>query len=595
LKRTKFRQVLECGDGACAVTAFACAGLTLPKLAADSATLSQSGDFADFVAAVQDAVAPKPVSSKLSVNHCPERGCVVLDQPQHAVKFWCSGFFHALRLVFDTSALLLIAALTTVSFLLLCPASAHAQGGVPLWTNVFQGERGFSVASQALAVDSSGSVLVCGPVGILKYSNDGVPLWTNYFPRPLFTRLALAVDNSGNVFFLGINVIAYSSAGVPLWTNQRVNAITLDNDGNVFVAGFSAPPGNTNYATIKYSNAGVPLWTNRYNGPGNGDDRAWAIAVDRSGNVFVTGESQRIFGESQSVDYATIKYSNEGVGLWTNRYDGGFYDSANAIAVDSSGNVFVTGESSVNRDAAISFADYATVAYSNSGVPLWTNRYDGPANEGDIASAIAVDSSGNVFVTGESVTVRDFISDPPDYATINYSNAGVPLWTNYYNGPANMSDQPSAIAVDSTGNVFVTGLSFDAPCCPVSTAYATIAYSKTGELLWENRCNGPDNVYSSPHSIAVDRAGNVFVTGYSWGSDDYAYYTTIKYSSSLPAPVQLDFQKLNNELVLSWTNAGFHLQSAPAVTGQFADILGATSPYTNITTGAQQFFRLKSD
>ena len=91
--------------------------------------------------------------------------------------------------------------------------------------------------------------------------------------------------------------------------------------------------------------------------------------------------------------------------------------------------------------------------------------------------------------------------------------------------------------------------------------------------------------------MAVDRAGNVFVNGVSIGD---GYMVTIKYSSSIPLP-RLDFQKLDNALVLSWTNAGFHLQSAPAVTGQFADILGATSPYTNITTGAQQFFRLKSD
>ena len=76
---------------------------------------------------------------------------------------------------------------------------------------------------------------------------------------------------------------------------------------------------SADYATIKYSSAGVPLWTNRYNGPGNGDDYATAVAVDGSNNVIVTGYST---GSAGDLDYATIKYSSAGVPLWTNRYNG---------------------------------------------------------------------------------------------------------------------------------------------------------------------------------------------------------------------------------------------------------------------------------
>ena len=70
-------------------------------------------------------------------------------------------------------------------------------------------------------------------------------------------------------------------------------------------------------------------------------------------------------------------------------------------------------------------------------------------------------------------------------------------------------------------------------------------------------------------------------------------YVTIKYSSSVP-PRRLDFQLLNNQLVLSWTNAGFNLQSAPAFIGLFTNLSAATSPYTNILTAPQHFFRLIS-
>jgi hypothetical protein len=346
----------------------------------------------------------------------------------------------------------------------------------------------------------------------------------------------------------------------------------VDSSGNVFVTGS---------ATIKYSNAGVLIWTN--NTPFNFNTYN-AIAVDSSGNVFVT--SQSVEG-----DYVTVKYSNPGVPLWTNRYNGGFLDTARAMALDSNGNVFVTGSSG----AANGFEDYATVKYSNAGVPLWTNRYDGPANRDDYATAIAVDSNGNVFVTG--VSYNEIVSgdSAPSYATIKYSNAGVLLWANRYSGPANVYDRATAIAVDSNGNVFVTGISLNDTTFPRNASYATIAYSNAGEPLWENRYIGPENLLSEPNAIAVDRAGNVFVTGYSWRSDGYSDYVTIKYSSSLPPPVYLDFQTLNNALVLSWTNAGFNLQTAPAVTGPFTNISGATSPYTNATSGAQQFFRLKGD
>jgi len=84
----------------------------------------------------------------------------------------------------------------------------------------------------------------------------------------------------------------------------------VDNSGNIFVTGSSV---GTNvyreYATLAYSGAGTALWTSRHKGTGNGGDRATAIAVDSSGNVFVTGASAGTNGSLDSYDCVTIKYS----------------------------------------------------------------------------------------------------------------------------------------------------------------------------------------------------------------------------------------------------------------------------------------------
>src|SRR5262249_10585777 len=145
---------------------------------------------------------------------------------------------------------------------------------------------------------------------------------------------------------------------------------------------------------IKYSNAGAPLWTNRYDGPGHGDETPVGMVVDGSDNVIVAMDS---IGSSGEEEFATVKDSTAGAPVWTNRYHGpgSGNDEVYGVAVDTSGNVCVTGSSFGIGTSK----DYATIKYSSAGVPLWTNRYNGPGNGDDYPiGGLAVDASGNVFV-----------------------------------------------------------------------------------------------------------------------------------------------------------------------------------------------------
>src|ERR1017187_3725039 len=138
---------------------------------------------------------------------------------------------------------------------------------------------------------------------------------------------------------------------------------------------------------------------------------------------------------------------------WVQRYNApGNYNIARAEAVDGSNNVIVTGYSTGSGGNW----DYATIKYSSAGVPLWTNHYNGPGNGADEAGSVAVDGSNNVIVTGGSCTSGGV---NPNCVTIKYSSAGVPLWTNRYTGPGNSNASGGGVAVDGSNNVIVTGSS----------------------------------------------------------------------------------------------------------------------------------------
>jgi len=356
-------------------------------------------------------------------------------------------------------------------------------------------------------------------------------------------------------------------------------SMTLDGSNNIIVTGSSWGTNQLpDLVTIKYNGAGDTLWVRRWNGPGDNWDIARAITVDQSGNIFITGET---YSTTNFFDFITIKYDAAGNKLWEAIYDGPLHsdDAGRDIAVDESGNVFVTGHT--NADVQ-SRTDFATIKYNSEGQQQWIRTYNGPASQADFGIGIGVDKSGNIYVAGtdDDLSVNNFpafamvkyntdgvqqwanryrdlwtyAADMTvdelensyvtghsyssqggfyDYATVKYNAAGTQQWVRRFNGPGSSDDYGKAITVDHTGNVYVTGEAFFSS--EYGTDYATIKYNSSGSQQWVAQYNGPGNALDVAHAISLDVSGNIYVTGDSRGANGDDDYGTVKYN---PAGVQ---------------------------------------------------------
>jgi hypothetical protein len=302
-------------------------------------------------------------------------------------------------------------------------------------------------------------------------------------------------------------------------------AIASDPYGNLYVTGISWHSGTEyDFATMKYNAAGMMQWVARYNGPANNDDWAYDVAVDCSGNVYVTGVSKG--AQTGFASYATIKYDNAGLEQWVATYAGPLgFSSPSSLAVDPQGNVYVTGRSnSWSSEKGGSQSDLATIKYNPSGVELWVARYVGPGHQSGDAKAVAVDSSGNVYVVGYTTGS----GTSTDYTTIKYNAFGEEQWVARYNGPGNERDLARTLAVDFSGNVYVGGQSTG----DGGYDYAVVKYDASGAEQWVARYDGPGNGPDVLEALAVDDSGNSYATGEAGGLDGFDICATIKYSSS---------------------------------------------------------------
>jgi len=377
----------------------------------------------------------------------------------------------------------------------------------------------------------------------------------------------MTLDDLGNVIVAGTSArkyltVKYNASGIQQWTSLYIGyvfgidqpyAVTADHSGNVYVTGEAGESTlNKNYTTIKYNPDGTQDWVRFYDNPEGLRDVATCILSDKSGNIYVSGYNS--YGDSScNFKWTTIKYNPNGNEIWTRQYCGicdyvlADYAPPPAMAMDSSGNIILTGTS---RPNFMSDFQLVTIKYDPNGNQLWIRKlsysYKYPSiatdkssniyvtgdfgiikynSDGDsiwvrstnTAQSIAADDSGNVIVSGS-----EYISGMNKLITEKYNSSGDQMWS----AESNPGYYLASMCVDKKGNTFLAGAGQNINYYD----YYIIEYDKNGNQIWSTLYNDPADSGSIPSKILTDNSDNVYITGESFGIGTGYDFLTLKYS-----------------------------------------------------------------
>ncbi len=510
------------------------AGLALPKRAPQAASLHVDGN-GDLVVATEggEVTFHKPVVYQQNDDGNRHRidGRYVLSTPQSAIdnrqstiSFELAAYDHTRPLVID-------------------PVLVYS---------TYLGGSGYD-AGNGIAVDASGNAYVTGTT----YSSDfpttpGAFQTTHgYYDDVFVSKLNPAGSTLIYSTYLGGS---HMEGGAGIAVDASGNAyITGDTNSSNFPTtpgAFQAPGGGGFVTKLNATGSALVYSTSSIGGS--------AIALDAAGNTYVTGGTassnfpttpgafQTTFAAGYNTNGFVSKLNPAGSALVYSTYLGGGFDYGSAIAVDALGNAYVMGETAspdfpttpgAFQTTLAGYYDDVFVSKLNpAGSTLIYSTYLGGSSYED-GGGIAVDASSNAYVTG-STNSHDFPTTPGAFQTIfwDMSTAFVSklnatgsalIYSTYLGG----SDQDEAwgIAVDSSGNAYVTGAtgSSDFPTTPGAfqttpggreDAFVSKLNANGSSLLYSTYLGGSD--YDAGRGIAVDASGNAYVTGSTW-SDSF--------------------------------------------------------------------------
>jgi hypothetical protein len=421
------------------------------------------------------------------------------------------------------------------------------------WVARYNGQNSSSSFANSVAVDDTGNVFVTGgssnssssSLTTIKYNSSGIQQWiAKYYgiaSGPNESN-SIKLDKNGNVYIAGsacvtyptqtdLVILKYSSAGAQQWVASYHselnglcwgNSLVLDDSSNVYAAGTRTDSiGGADFVTVKYSPSGVQQWVRRYNGPSNYQDYASKIIIDNENNLYVSGVS---WITEQLFEYAAVKYNSNGVQQWVIRQFGSDNTSEyrHGLVVDRSGNVYFAASSGY---AAVQ--NYFTAKYNSAGSIQWMSTYTAPGLPSQSeASSVAIDTLGNVYVTGYSFCPVNLSLQ--GCVTIKYNSSGVQQWLRVYGGTQHFAGGIK-ILTDAGGNVYVMGYVENVPG---DYDYLTLSYDNSGLQRWVDVYNGTGNNTDISTAMVLDRLKNVYVTGWSSGISSIDI-VTIKYSQPI--------------------------------------------------------------
>jgi peptidoglycan hydrolase-like protein with peptidoglycan-binding domain len=381
---------------------------------------------------------------------------------------------------------------------------------------------------ESIAVDSSGNIYITGyfyetvdfgggnvtsagstDIFVLKLNSSGTFQWVNTYGGTSFDfGRGIAVDSSGNIYITGyfyetvdfgggnltsaggadIFVLKLNSSATFQWVSTFGSTsidvgedITVDSSGNSYITGYFegtvdfgagnvTSAGSADIFVLKLNSSGTFQWVNTYGG--SAFDVGMDITVDSSGNSYITGyfEGTVDFGAGNvtsagAADIFILKLNSSGAFQWVNIFGGTSTDVGQGIAVDSSGNSYITGSFQGTVDfgsgdiTPSGFDDIFVLKVNPSGTFQWVSTFGGTSN--DVGEDIAVDSSGNSYITGSFQGTVDFgggnvtSAGGADIIVLKLNSSGTFQWVNTYGGTS--GDVGEGITVDSSGNSYITG------------------------------------------------------------------------------------------------------------------------------------------
>jgi len=369
------------------------------------------------------------------------------------------------------------------------------------------------------AEDQAGMVITRGPIDTVWIRQYWGPAHDNDYPW----RRGITVDNLGNVYIIGRSkgngtdmdwvTIKYDANGNELWAKRYddnfgfdiARGLAVDDYGYVYVTGTSGGALSSWLTTIKYNQNGDTVWVRKYQGTGGFLNGANALLLDDSDNVYVTGYET---GPNIDLNFVTIKYDRNGNRKWVAVYDlpGTDMDSEEAedLAIDPEGNIYVVGYIDLDGGGK---SDYLTVKYNQAGETLWVRTWDSGYNEFDEATSVVIDGAENVYVGGSAYYV---------YGVTKYDSNGNFQWAS---APFVRGTEITRLCIDGNDDIWNTGY---------YNAYTEKLNHLTGEKIWSWWGEGSWGNYGQMWDMKIDAENNVYITG----CDSNVDYCTIKFNNA---------------------------------------------------------------